>query len=126
VLPDNYDSNCAPRATCQEEIGDINRTLEDGDIRVFAACGSAVGFASAFRAPLAGVTFALEEAVSFFEQRVIFRMFLSMPSLRPPMHAEPRIFWSHQFSFAPALLQGLGAMHARPTASLECHECVRN
>lgn len=56
----------------------MTRTLEDGDMRVFAACGSAVGFASAFLAPLAGVTFALEEAVSFFEQRVIFRMFVSM------------------------------------------------
>ncbi|KJE89695.1 hypothetical protein CAOG_001129 [Capsaspora owczarzaki ATCC 30864] len=43
----------------------------------FAMVGACTGLAAAFHSPLAGVVFAIEEAMSFFHPRLIFRCFLA-------------------------------------------------
>jgi hypothetical protein len=43
----------------------------------FGFIGTAVGVATAFRAPIGGVMFVLEEAVSYFESKLIFRSYLA-------------------------------------------------
>lgn len=49
----------------------------DLDRRNLVVSGTAVGVASAFRAPVGGVMFVIEEAVSFFESKLIFRSYLA-------------------------------------------------
>ena len=45
--------------------------------RNFIVVGAAVGVAVAFRAPIGGVLFVLEEAISYFDARLIFRVYFS-------------------------------------------------
>ncbi len=52
----------------------IRSDLEE---RSFVLVGSAVGIACAFRAPMAGVMFVLEEAISFFNAHLIFPVYFS-------------------------------------------------
>eukprot|EP00039_Didymoeca_costata_P029234 m.23790 g.23790 ORF g.23790 m.23790 type:complete len:723 (+) comp7538_c0_seq2:63-2231(+) len=48
----------------------------DNNERLFVACGVAAGIAVAFRAPIGGVFFALEEAISFFSSELIVQGYL--------------------------------------------------
>ncbi|KAI9218809.1 chloride channel [Blastocladiella britannica] len=58
------------------------RTLRSHELRMFATVGAATGIASAFQAPLAGVCFAIEEAISHFDPGLILRaLFASAMSL---------------------------------------------
>eukprot|EP00038_Savillea_parva_P006432 m.163767 g.163767 ORF g.163767 m.163767 type:complete len:767 (-) comp12336_c0_seq1:155-2455(-) len=47
----------------------------DHDKRLFMAAGAAAGIACAFRAPIGGVIFALEEAISHFDANLIVRTY---------------------------------------------------
>lgn len=47
----------------------------DTEVRNFVVIGSAAGIAVAFRAPIGGVVFVLEEAISFFDAKLIFRSY---------------------------------------------------
>ncbi len=47
----------------------------DAEIRSFVVIGAAAGIAVAFRAPMGGVLFVLEEAISFFDAKLIFRTY---------------------------------------------------
>lgn len=49
----------------------------DHDERVFTAVGAAAGITAAFRAPIGGVLFAVEEAISFFNSKLIFRTYMT-------------------------------------------------
>lgn len=51
--------------------------MNDLDRRNLVVSGTAVGVASAFRAPVGGVMFVIEEGVSFFESKLIFRSYLA-------------------------------------------------
>jgi chloride channel 7 len=51
--------------------------MNDLDRRNLVVAGTAVGVASAFRAPVGGVMFVIEEAVSFFESKLIFMSYLA-------------------------------------------------
>ncbi|KAI9223536.1 chloride channel [Blastocladiella britannica] len=67
------------------EIGDktsLFRTMRSNELRMFATVGAATGVASAFQAPLAGVCFAIEEAISHFDPNLISKaLFASTMSL---------------------------------------------
>eukprot|EP01136_Pigoraptor_vietnamica_P020276 Opistho-1_new@68945 len=55
-----------------------SKTLRnDRDERIFIACGSAAGISAAFRAPIGGTLFVLEEAISFFNSKLIFRTYVT-------------------------------------------------
>lgn len=57
-------------------IGRYLRQLEsDTEVRNFVVIGAAAGIAVAFRAPIGGVVFVLEEAISFFDAKLIFRAY---------------------------------------------------
>lgn len=47
----------------------------DRERRLFVACGAACGIAVAFRSPIGGVMFVLEEATSFFDMTAIVRLY---------------------------------------------------
>ncbi|XP_065192368.1 H(+)/Cl(-) exchange transporter 7-like isoform X2 [Sycon ciliatum] len=49
----------------------------DVDERGFVSCGAAAGIAAAFHAPIGGVLFCLEEAISFFTSKMISRVYLT-------------------------------------------------
>ncbi|KAI9189036.1 hypothetical protein H9P43_000463 [Blastocladiella emersonii ATCC 22665] len=51
----------------------VIRGMRSAEIRLFATMGAAAGVASAFQAPLAGVCFAIEEAMSFYDPSLIIR-----------------------------------------------------
>jgi H+/Cl- antiporter ClcA len=58
----------------QEVFGSRLAALNnDHDKRLFLAAGAAAGIACAFRAPIGGVIFALEEAISHFDANLIVR-----------------------------------------------------
>eukprot|EP01135_Chromosphaera_perkinsii_P009181 Nk52_evm16s1671 gene=Nk52_evmTU16s1671 len=63
----------------QEQKYDISLTdySIDSDLKVFAAAGSAAGISVAFHAPLGATLFTIEEAISFFHPKVIFRTFFT-------------------------------------------------
>eukprot|EP00118_Oscarella_pearsei_P005343 m.24520 g.24520 ORF g.24520 m.24520 type:complete len:776 (+) comp28632_c0_seq2:64-2391(+) len=55
----------------------LQRLKNDKDERDFVANGAAGGIAAAFHAPIGGVIFAIEEAISFFNAKLIARTYLT-------------------------------------------------
>ncbi|KAJ3360493.1 hypothetical protein GGF32_008344 [Allomyces javanicus] len=56
-----------------KETLSLIRIKRSQELQVFATLGAACGVATAFQAPLAGVAFALEEAVSFYDPSLILK-----------------------------------------------------
>eukprot|EP00045_Choanoeca_perplexa_P017692 m.262390 g.262390 ORF g.262390 m.262390 type:complete len:761 (+) comp17606_c1_seq3:306-2588(+) len=50
---------------------------DDMDMRKLVVAGSAAGIAVAFRAPIGGVFFVIEEAISFFDAQLVFRTYFT-------------------------------------------------
>ncbi|XP_062499246.1 chloride channel protein D-like [Corticium candelabrum] len=55
----------------------LQRLKNDKDERDFVANGAAGGIAAAFHAPIGGVIFALEEAISYFNAKLVARTYLT-------------------------------------------------
>eukprot|EP00047_Mylnosiga_fluctuans_P023820 m.146627 g.146627 ORF g.146627 m.146627 type:complete len:841 (+) comp9698_c0_seq6:54-2576(+) len=55
----------------------LESLLSDTEERNFVVAGAAVGIASAFQAPIGGTMFVLEEALSFFDSKLIFRTYFT-------------------------------------------------
>eukprot|EP00730_Choanoeca_flexa_P020207 TRINITY_DN9882_c0_g1_i1.p1 TRINITY_DN9882_c0_g1~~TRINITY_DN9882_c0_g1_i1.p1 ORF type:complete len:765 (+),score=146.03 TRINITY_DN9882_c0_g1_i1:161-2455(+) len=51
--------------------------FDDLDMRKLVVAGSAAGIAVAFRAPIGGVFFVIEEAISFFDAQLVFRTYFT-------------------------------------------------
>ncbi|KNE66402.1 hypothetical protein AMAG_11543 [Allomyces macrogynus ATCC 38327] len=66
-----------PRSKWSKETLSLLRIKRSQELQVFATLGAACGVAAAFQAPLAGVTFALEEAVSFYDPSLILKTLFS-------------------------------------------------
>ncbi|KNE65306.1 hypothetical protein AMAG_10949 [Allomyces macrogynus ATCC 38327] len=65
------------RSKWSKETLSLLRIKRSQELQVFATLGAACGVATAFQAPLAGVTFALEEAVSFYDPSLILKTLFS-------------------------------------------------
>eukprot|EP00041_Stephanoeca_diplocostata_P031562 m.985552 g.985552 ORF g.985552 m.985552 type:complete len:537 (+) comp23984_c0_seq3:357-1967(+) len=57
--------------------GTFKALSNEHDKRLFLAAGAAIGIACAFRAPIGGVVFALEEAISHFDASLIVRVYFA-------------------------------------------------
>eukprot|EP00047_Mylnosiga_fluctuans_P023816 m.146572 g.146572 ORF g.146572 m.146572 type:complete len:848 (+) comp9698_c0_seq1:187-2730(+) len=55
----------------------LESLLSDTEERNFVVAGAAVGISSAFQAPIGGTMFVLEEAMSFFDSKLIFRTYFA-------------------------------------------------
>ncbi|EDQ92175.1 uncharacterized protein MONBRDRAFT_31290 [Monosiga brevicollis MX1] len=51
--------------------------FDDMDMRKLVVAGSAAGIAVAFRSPIGGVFFVIEEAISFFDAQLVFRTYFT-------------------------------------------------
>ncbi|KAJ3357922.1 hypothetical protein GGF32_000812 [Allomyces javanicus] len=61
----------------KEQDPSILRNARSHELQTFATLGAACGVSSAFQAPMAGVMFAIEEAISFYDGTLIVKAFLA-------------------------------------------------
>ena len=87
----------------QRSLGILGVFDNDADRRDFISMGAAAGFAAAFGAPVGGVLFALEEASSFWNAKLMWRLMLCT-SLACFTLSFMRNFEDGVFQFEPGML----------------------
>ena len=102
--------NCGTKK-CTQQVHLFTHFHNDTDRRDFISMGAAAGFAAAFGAPVGGVLFALEEASSFWNAKLMWRLLLctslacfTLSILRALTGAEDEEPGAANFQFEPGML----------------------